>query len=71
MSVCRVSENCDVYVFYTTQARIQCCGCSLVAGEWVFEAATELEMIEHLRKHQAAGDKVPEEVFVELANPAT
>ncbi len=68
MAVCRFGEGRDVYVYYSTQGGIECCRCTL-SGNSVFRATDEQEMIAHLEKHKAAGDRVPAEAFEELANP--
>jgi len=70
MSFARFSANCDVYVFPTgPPPNNYCCmGCSLLPAGGPEDTFTEtaLEMIAHLDEHRAAGDKLPEAVFVRL-----
>lgn len=68
MAVCRFGESSDVYVYYSTLGGIECCRCTLLADS-IFRATNEQEMIAHLEKHVAAGDRVPIEAFEELATP--
>lgn len=68
MAVCRFGESSDVYVYYSTQGGIECSRCTLL-GHSIFRATDEQEMIAHLEKHKAAGDRVPVEAFEELATP--
>ena len=58
MSYCRVSTDSDVYVFYNTGDFYECCGCRFGGPSPMLRTATE--MLEHLRKHQEAGHKVPQ-----------
>ena len=64
MSLARFGwEGSNVYVFYHVHGGIACCGCSLDGD---YRAASEEEMIEHLRRHVQAGECVPPRVFSEL-----
>ena len=70
MAYARIAKDSDVYVYEDYAGFISCCGCRLLpflGSEWIFTAA---EMVEHLRKHEKAGHKVPPELFdVELYGP--
>jgi hypothetical protein len=71
MAVCRFSDDSDVYVFYSTQGGLECCGCRFLdradhAVGGYFNAATERDMLEHLQRHKDAGHKVPAEAFDRL-----
>jgi hypothetical protein len=67
MSYSRWSKyDCDIYCFpYEMEDKtmvIECCGCSLITGEYVwFKTATEF--IEHLKLHIKKGDRVPEHLL--------
>lgn len=67
MAYARIAKDCDVYVYEDYAGFISCCGCRLIpllGSEWIHTAA---EMVEHLRKHEKAGHKVPAELLdVEL-----
>jgi hypothetical protein len=56
------TEGSAVYVYDHVDGYIECCQC-LFGGD--FKAKDEIEMIAHLRKHQAAGHHVPDWVFGE------
>ena len=57
MSYCRFAEDCDVYV-YETSDEVICAGCG---SFWKWN-----DLIEHLRQHEKEGDKVPAEVYLRL-----
>ena len=69
MSYCRMSGDSDVYVIASTRA-------PEMAGHyrpvWIcycgngYEADTRKQMIEHLLKHRAEGDRVPQRAFDRL-----
>jgi hypothetical protein len=64
MAYARFGPDSDVYVFAggPPWAALECCDCALVSDPH-FWAKTTDEMIAHLRDHQAAGHKVPEDTF--------
>lgn len=67
MSYCRFAwGGSEVYV-YVSREGIECCGCNLERSDLVTRSATE--MIEHLNKHRAAGQVVPQEALDRLADP--
>jgi len=68
MAVRRFSEDCDVYVYYSSAGGIDCCGC-ILSNKDTFNARDEATMLSHLRQHVAAGHKVPAKAFEELKNP--
>ena len=65
MAYARFAPDCDVYVFAGGPAgfALECCACSLVVPSGSFCAKSTDEMVKHLRDHQAAGHKVPEDTF--------
>ena len=66
MSVARFSFDSNVYVYYSDEG-IVCCGCSMSTPFFTsLTFSDEQEMIEHLRKHLAKGDKVPDYAFEAL-----
>ncbi len=65
MSVCRWSDESDVYVYYSVYRGVDCCSCRLGNAK-TFNAGDEPEMIAHLEQHQAAGHRVPPDAFEEL-----
>ncbi len=67
MSVVRWSENSDLYIYYSDQG-IACCGCGANGNHTIY-CETEAEMIDHIREHIAAGDKVPAHVIPALMEP--
>ena len=65
MAYARIAKDSDVYVYEDMAGFISCCGCRLMpflSSEWTHTAA---EMVEHLRKHEKAGHKVPAELLDE------
>lgn len=72
MSYCRFSEESEVYVYHSVNGRFICCGCCLMepvgAGLVHYERSygKREQLIEHLKKHIAAGHKVPARVFDRL-----
>jgi hypothetical protein len=65
VSYCRVGEfESDVYVF--RGGALVCYG-GFHGDNFMFEADTEIEMIEHLHRHRDAGDTVPERALERLA----
>lgn len=68
MSYCRLGPDSDVYIYPTTtdgREVIACHACSMSGGETMFmkDAA---EMLAHVGKHKAAGDKVPADAISRL-----
>lgn len=55
MSYCRFGEA-DVYVFFSAQGHLECCGCSL-SSDWSYHSTAD--MLAHLQAHRDAGDQVP------------
>ena len=63
MSYARFS-NGDVYVFMHVNGWLECCACWLSHGEWEsFQAASTQIMVDHLKKHEVAGHKVPRDIY--------
>lgn len=65
MSYARFGPDSDVYVFGTATG-YECCRCAFQPPS-SHEVATAAEMIAHLREHRAAGHRVPEDAFEDLA----
>jgi hypothetical protein len=70
MAYARMYDS-DVYVFSTDingSPAIYCCGCSLEQGmeQMGFVARRTQDMIDHLVKHQEAGDRMPETILDEI-----
>lgn len=64
MSITRFeADNSDVYVYLASDGLI-CCGCTI--SEQPVRYLRGVQMIEHLRAHEAAGDHVPPHAFTEL-----
>lgn len=59
MAYCRMASDSDVYVYMNCGGSYECRTCSF----WTKETQ---EIIDHLRMHQASGDKVPPEAFAKL-----
>ena len=70
MAYVRWGHDSHVYVFdNAAYGGTSCCGCSMkddYEGEDPLYG-THAEMIQHLRQHQARGDRVPEYAFEGLA----
>jgi len=66
VSYVRWGPTSDVYVFDVTDGGTACCACDLNEGMTLM-VDTHAEMIHHLRRHLAAGQKVPEDVIPALA----
>jgi len=67
MAYARFGRSSDVYVFESPQGGWECSLCSLNEGRTT-KTASHSEMMEHLRQHEAKGDKVPAEAIEELQN---
>lgn len=65
MSYARFGEDSGVYVIFNTAGKYECCMCSMGGGCRVM-ADLPAEMIWHLKKHVARGDRVPPYTFDEL-----
>lgn len=69
MSIARLADDSDVYVFETETSggqRAFCCsGCSISSPEYFCQRPGQ--MIQHLRTHVIFGDKVPDYAFESLA----
>lgn len=59
-------EGSSVYVYMHVEGWLECCWCDLIRDAACFEARSTAEMVEHLRKHEEAGDVVPPGVIAEL-----
>jgi len=73
MSYSRFGPDSDVYLFMTEGDRLHCCWCKLLSlpGNCEdFVAVKHRDMIEHLRKHEEAGHKVPAEAIERLEREA-
>jgi hypothetical protein len=67
MSICRFSDDSDVYVYRSIEGGIECGGCRLGAK---FNAPNAEAMLAHLQKHIAVGHRVPADALQELAETA-
>jgi len=72
MSYARFTKDSDVYVFLNMSGRLECWGCGIAvaaprcwARGYVTFDSTQA-MVDHLARHAAAGDRVPEHVVPEL-----
>jgi hypothetical protein len=65
MSYARFGWNgSDVYIFLHVGGFIQCCGCQFGNdGYGSYDAYSTQEMVDHLKKHEADGDHVPQDVY--------
>ena len=68
MSICRFTEDSDVYMYYS-DGGIDCCGCLLHPKPadpefWYFKTAREAA--DHLLAHREAGHLVPQYAIDEL-----
>jgi len=61
MSYCRFAGNCDIYLYETHDSLI-CAGCT----EFYYDDSWD-KVIEHLKWHEAEGDKVPGEVYIRIS----
>ena len=60
----KVGRGSDIYVFEAAEGMI-CQRCSMAQGK-EFIANTRSGMIEHMKAHRLAGDRVPEDAFEDL-----
>lgn len=58
MSFARMSDESDVYLYYSVYDKWTCCGC-LLRDRRNAEYDTPQELIAHVEAHRAAGHKVP------------
>lgn len=56
---------CDVYVFLSVGAQLECCMCDL-PGPSTFVATSTDAMLAHLDAHRAVGHDVPDETYGRL-----
>ena len=68
MSVVRFSPNSNIYIYHSVHGGIECYGCLLNKDFNSVNYKTGKEMADHVRKHIAAGHKVPDYVIPELEN---
>ena len=52
-------DGSDVYVYYHVDGYYVCCFCNFAGEELTKDFGTAERMLIHLRRHVAAGDKVP------------
>lgn len=70
MAYSRFLDN-DVYVYPTTingRSSVTCCACSLsgdIDGSSFYAFSTQ-DMVDHLKRHAEANDRLPAEIFDEL-----
>lgn len=62
MSIARLSENSDVYVYRPDERTYICHFCTFNASREVFLRG-RVSARRHMRKHLTAGDRVPEKAF--------
>lgn len=60
MSYARFGDESDVYVYSHCDGSLQCCACRItgMGGKWAYDTTDEI--LAHLEKHIARGDKVPD-----------
>jgi hypothetical protein len=58
----------DVYVFMNVGGFLDCCACILAHGEFgeSFYAGDTQTMVDHLKKHELAGHKIPSDIYDNL-----
>jgi len=71
MAYARFGKDSDVHVYEHADGMFVCEFCRIEGkmsadGGPRFETQSRAGMIEHLRKHQLAGDKVPDRTFVRI-----
>ena len=67
MAYCRLSNDCDVYV-YESDDGWQCCFCKLTRNESCTTTQTPELMADHLEEHRRHGHRVPQQAIYELRN---
>jgi hypothetical protein len=67
MSYSRFFDN-DVYVFMSTLGHLECCMCFLDdhQDEGSFQAGDTQTMIDHLKKHEKSGHRMPSDIYDNL-----
>ena len=66
MAYCRMLEG-DVYLYMDVSGYLNCQGCGLVEkGVHSFHAYSTVDMILHLKEHEAAGNYIPSHVYDDL-----
>lgn len=58
----------DVYVFMNVGGFLDCCACILAHGEFgeSFRAGNTQTMVNHLKKHEDAGHRIPSGIYDRL-----
>ena len=58
----------DVYVFMSVGGFLDCCACILAHGDFgeSFHAGDTQTMVDHLKKHELAGHKIPQNIYDNL-----
>lgn len=70
MSYARFGVDCDVYVFLATDGHVECSDCALIEGHASARLPSSADAITHLRRHRAAGHKVPDRCIERLLEDA-
>ena len=66
VSYCRITEG-DVYLYLDVSGYLHCQGCSMAdKGFRSFHAYSTVDMILHLKEHEAAGNYIPSHVYDDL-----
>ena len=64
MSYARFGWDGDVYVFMSVGGWLECCACILAHEDWEsFQAGDTKTMVDHLKKHEAAGHQVRRDIY--------
>lgn len=66
MSYCRFGEDSDVYVFENNNGYYECCACMFEEGYNSYRTVKTKDMINHMKKHEKMGHKVPKRVIQHL-----
>ncbi len=57
----------DVYVFMNVGGFLDCCACILAHEDWEsFQAGNTQTMVNHLKKHELSGHKIPSDIYDNL-----
>jgi len=70
MSYARWTSDSDVYVFLHSDGALECCGCLLAGPYRSFSCIKTSKMLEHLKRHLAAGHQVPDYCMDRLKDEA-
>jgi len=66
VSYCRITEG-DVYLYLDVSGYLHCQGCSMADKDFTsFHAYSTVDMILHLKEHEAAGNYIPSHVYDDL-----